>query len=61
MEIKERRLALGWSRADLASAAKVDPRVVQLIELGHSHDQESKDRCYAALKEAEKAKNPGNS
>ena len=32
MSTKERRQALGWSRAELARRAGVDPRALQLIE-----------------------------
>lgn len=51
--IKSRRKALGWARADLAAKANVDPRTLQLIELGQSLDDESMERCRKALDEAE--------
>ena len=52
-DIKERRKALGWARKDLAKAANVDPRTLQLIELGESLDDESMARCHKALDEEE--------
>jgi len=55
--IKDRRKALGWARADLARAANVDPRTLQLIELGESLDDESMDRCHKALDEEEAKRN----
>lgn len=51
--IKARRKALGWARADLARAADVDPRTLQLIELDQSLDDESMARCRKALDFAE--------
>ena len=51
--IKDRRKALGWDRATLAKMADVDPRTLQLIELGQSLDDESMVRCAEALTQAE--------
>ncbi len=51
--IKDRRKALGWARADLAKAADVDKRTLQLIELEQSLDDESMERCRKALDLAE--------
>lgn len=48
-DLKERRKALGWSRLELAQRAGVDPRTLQLLELGESLDEESKARAEAAL------------
>lgn len=52
-DIKDRRKALGWSRAELAQRAFVDVRTLQLIELDLSADDESRDRVEATLREAE--------
>jgi len=52
-DIKERRKALGWTRAELAKRAFVDARTLQLLELGLSSDEESRQRVEAALTEAE--------
>lgn len=49
MDIRTRRTALGWSRADLAKAANCDRSMLQLLELGQSNDDESRARCEAAL------------
>lgn len=49
MDIREARKALGWSRDDLAARATVDKRVLQLIELGMSHDTEAITRCEEVL------------
>lgn len=48
-DLKERRKALGWTRAELAQRANVDPRTLQLLELGQSLDDESRERVEAAL------------
>lgn len=53
MDIREARKALGWSRDDLARRAVVDKRVLQLIELGLSHDTDAITRCEEALAAAE--------
>lgn len=49
MDVREARMALGWSRATLADRARVDRRVVQLIELGLSEDEDSIRACEVAL------------
>ena len=49
MDIKSRRAALGWSRKELAEKAFVDPRTLQLLELGQSADDESRARVEKAL------------
>ena len=49
---KARRQALGLSRADVAQAAYVDKRILQLIELNQSADADvldRLDRAYTAL------------
>jgi transcriptional regulator with XRE-family HTH domain len=55
VDIKVRRTALGWSRKELAEKAFVDPRTLQLLELGESNDDESRARIEKALA-AEEAK-----
>ena len=59
-DIKARRTALGWTRAELAKRAWVDPRTMQLIELGLSEDTESRQRVEAALDAEEKARQGGS-
>jgi len=54
-DIKTRRQALGWSRRDLAQRADTDPRVLQLLELGLSNDEEAADRVGKTLEAAERA------
>ena len=54
MDIKDRRKAQGWSRAELAERAALDPRVIQLIELGQWTEPESLGRCDAVLGMAER-------
>ena len=49
MSIKERRKALGLVRKELASKAYVDPRILQLIEMGQHSDAEATDRLDATL------------
>lgn len=58
-DVKQRRVALGWSRAVLAERAQVDPRTLQLIELGLSEDGESEQRCRDALAAGEAAREGG--
>ncbi len=48
-DLKERRKALGWARAELARRADVDPRTLQLLELGESLDDEARARVEAVL------------
>lgn len=52
-DLKERRKALGWTRAELAQRAAVDPRTLQLLELGQSLDTEARERVEAVLAAAE--------
>lgn len=54
MSLKERRVALGLSRAELAGMAVVDKRILQLLELGQSSDDESRERAERALTALEK-------
>jgi transcriptional regulator with XRE-family HTH domain len=54
-ELKHRRKALGWSRRELAQRSETDPRVLQLLELGLSHDDEAAERVLNTLKQAEVA------
>lgn len=49
MSIKDRRSALGLQRKDLAGKAFVDPRTLQLIEMGLSADLEAVDRLEQTL------------
>ena len=53
MTTKDRRKALGWTRAELADRAGLDPRVVQLVELGQWSEGEAIDRVEAVLSRAE--------
>lgn len=53
MSIKDRRKALGWSRRELADRAGIDPRVVQLLELGQWSEEESVGRVDEVLTRAE--------
>ncbi len=52
-DIRDRRKTLGWSRTDLARRSETDPRVLQLIELGLSEDDEAAERVEKALSTAE--------
>jgi len=54
-DLKQRRQALGWSRRELAERSETDPRVLQLLELGLSHDDEAEDRVRKTLEAAETA------
>lgn len=54
MDIKARRKAVGWSRAELAERAALDARVIQLIELDQWNEPESLGRCDAVLGMAER-------
>ncbi len=51
--VKDRRKALGWRRAELARRAAIDPRLVQLIELGQWSEGEAIGRVRAVLLRAE--------
>lgn len=56
--IKERRKALGLSRAQLSAYAYVDPRTTQLIELGHQGDVACEDRLNRTLQALEGGEQP---
>lgn len=58
MSIKERRKKLGLSRAQLSAYAYVDPRITQLIELGHTSDAECEDRLDKTLTALENGQEP---
>jgi transcriptional regulator with XRE-family HTH domain len=51
-DLREKRKVLGWSRAELAVRAQVDPRTLQLLELGQSEDTEARERVEAVLDRA---------
>ena len=51
--IKARRKALGWRRGELARRAAIDPRLVQLIELGQWSEGDAIGRVKAVLLRAE--------
>ena len=53
MDFKERRKAVGWTRAETAHRAGLDPRVVQLVELGQWTEFEALGRLEALLSRAE--------
>lgn len=53
MTIRERREALGWSRADLSRAAAIDRSVIQLVELGQYSDEETETKLVQTLMAAE--------
>ncbi|MCB9766402.1 MAG: helix-turn-helix transcriptional regulator [Alphaproteobacteria bacterium] len=53
MDIKARRKALGWSRRELADRAALDPRIIQLVELGQWNEFEALGRIEAVLRMAE--------
>lgn len=53
MSVKERRKALGWSRATLAQRAQVDRSALQLIELGQWSDDDAIARVAEVLVRAE--------
>ena len=48
-DIKTRRKALDLTRAELAQAAYVDKRILQLIELKQHHGEEAESRLHRAL------------
>lgn len=58
MSIKERRKKLGLSRAQLSAFAYVDPRITQLIELGHANDEDCLDRLDKTLTALENGQEP---
>lgn len=51
--IKDRRKAIGWSRADLADRAGIDSRLVQLLELEQWSEAEALGRVEEVLTRAE--------
>lgn len=51
--VKDRRKALGWSRAELADRAGIDPRLVQLVELGQWSEEGALARLAEVLRRAE--------
>lgn len=51
--VKERRLALGWDRAELARRAGLDRSVVQLVELGQWSEEDALGRVAEALRRGE--------
>ncbi len=58
MDFKERRKALGLSRAELGEKALVDTRTLQLLELGQSDDEESASRVERTLSALERGEDP---
>ena len=52
-DIKERRKALGWNRAELAKRAALDKHVVQLIEMGQWSEEDALGRVQYVLRSAE--------
>ena len=55
-DVKARRKALGWSRAELAQRAGVEQSVVALIERRAWSDQEAITRVERVLTQAEGGK-----
>lgn len=53
MSVKDRRKALGWSRAELAERAGIDSRLAQLLELGQWSEAEALARVEEVLTRAE--------
>lgn len=58
MSIKDRRKALGLSRAQLAAYAYVDARIAQLVEMGVNHDADVIHRLEATLTALESGAEP---
>lgn len=52
-DIKTRRKALGWDRAELARRAGVDRSVMQLVELGQWTEEEALRRVEEVLSRTE--------
>jgi hypothetical protein len=52
-DIKARRKALGWNRAELAKRAALDKNVMQLIELGEWSEEDALGRVQYVLGTAE--------
>ncbi|MCB9671725.1 MAG: hypothetical protein H6734_19750 [Alphaproteobacteria bacterium] len=57
-DIKDRRKALGLSRAQLSAYAYVDPRTTQLIELGQFVDADCQHRLEVTLDALENGREP---
>jgi transcriptional regulator with XRE-family HTH domain len=53
MDIKDRRKALGWDRAELARRAGLDRSVMQLIELGQWTEEEALQPVEEVLRRTE--------
>lgn len=53
MDFKARRKATGWTRKELAARAGLDPRLIQLVELGQWSEFEALGRIEAVLKRKE--------
>lgn len=51
-DVKERRKALGWNRAELARRAGVDRNALQLIELGQWTEEDALARVALVLEQA---------
>lgn len=58
MSIKDRRKALGLSRAQLAAYAYVDARIAQLVEMGMNDDADCIHRLEATLTALESGAEP---
>ena len=52
-DIKARRKALGWDRAELARRAALDRSVVQLVERGEWSESDALARVEEVLRRAE--------
>lgn len=52
-DIKARRKALGWNRAELAKRAALDKHVVQLIEMDQWSEEDALGRVQYVLGSAE--------
>lgn len=53
MEIKDRRKALGWSRADLAERAGLNTALVAMMERGQWEEEDAWTRVAFVLGRAE--------
>ncbi len=53
MDVKDRRKALGWDRAELARRAGVDKAALQLVERGERTEEEALRRVEEVLSRAE--------
>ncbi len=51
--VRERRKGLGWSRAELAGRAALDPRIIQLVELDQWSEDDALWRINEVLSRAE--------